>query len=392
MSGASKLNSAKRLVETKEPFYTALIEELGIGLSDHVNTAATDGRKIWFNKKFLDTLDEEETAAVLLHETLHCAFRHIWRRGKRNHTKFNIACDYAINGIVDESFRLPKNALLDSKYYGMSAEMIYKTLPKMSKNQEQKWGEHTDWGKGKWKKKDLAQSIIDNLTGKKTTEVVDDDGASQEWEERMKDFVNKHYGKLPGALQRVVEKVFYVPTIDWYKLVAQILSEDESDYTFEHPDRRFLDADFVLPSMSTPDGRLENVVFAFDTSASITREQLASFYNETLNLFNNFSIFSGWIAVCDWELKMFQPVDKVSLPGMQKFLGGGGTNFNPVFEEISTQNINPKALFYFTDTQGDFPKNKPDYPVFWLVPVQIGDGYNYNVPWGNLIKYLPRSN
>jgi len=36
--------------------------------------------------------------------------------------------------------------------------------------------------------------------------------------------------------------------------------------------------------------------------------------------------------------------------------GGGGTNFEPVFEHVENMNEDFKFLIYFTDGQGDFPK------------------------------------
>lgn len=50
------------------------------------------------------------------------------------------------------------------------------------------------------------------------------------------------------------------------------------------------------------------------------------------------------------------------------FLGGGkGTDFNPVFDYIATQDCACDVLIYFTDAKGRFPNVIPNYPVMWLV-------------------------
>ena len=45
--------------------------------------------------------------------------------------------------------------------------------------------------------------------------------------------------------------------------------------------------------------------------------------------------------------------------------GGGGTDFNPVFDWVAQEGMEPDALVYFTDLCGPFPKKAPDYPVIW---------------------------
>lgn len=44
--------------------------------------------------------------------------------------------------------------------------------------------------------------------------------------------------------------------------------------------------------------------------------------------------------------------------------GGGGTSFEPVFDEINKMGITPDALVYLTDGYGSFPKPVP-YTVIW---------------------------
>lgn len=105
-------------------------------------------------------------------------------------------------------------------------------------------------------------------------------------------------------------------------------------------------------------------------------------------MFDNFSSLQGWIAMCDAYLHSFKEADASKSFEEFEFYGGGGTDFNPVFDEIKNRNMKPKALFYFTDTFGDFPDEKPSYPVFWLVRSRIGDTYQLQVPFGEIIRFL----
>lgn len=383
------IQDAVDLICVKEPFFSSLVMSLKMVEDDTTPTMGTDGENLYYNKKFLESLTTEETCGVLLHETLHCAFSHLWRRGDREHTKWNMATDYAINLIVNESFKLPTGTLLDTKYVGMSAEEIYDELPPSP--EQQSWCEKDRWKDNKDQPgKKGSPSIIDRITGKVPKKgTMSESAKEQKWKRIFEENVAKQYGKAPDSVKRLIEKDYFVPVIDWASLVSQLLSEDTNDYTFAQPDRRFLEADYLLPGLHSVD-RLKDVVFAYDTSGSISRQDLHAFYVETMNLFNNFSSLQGWVAICDAYLHSFKPIDNQSSYDEFSFIGGGGTDFNPVFDEIAKKNIRPKALFYFTDTQGDFPSEDPGYPVFWLVRSQVGDNYDPYVPFGTVIKFLPK--
>lgn len=384
------IQDAIDLICIKEPFFSSLIMNLKPIEDSTTPTMGTDGENLYYNKEFIDKLTKEEMCAVLLHETLHCAFSHLWRKQDRDHQKWNMATDYAINLIVNESFKLPSGTLLDTKYVGMSAEEIYDELPDLPKQQswcdKDRWKDNKEQQDGKGKK----PSIIDRITGRVAKKGTMSENAKEEkWKEIFEKTIAKQYGKAPDSIKRLIEKNYFVPVIDWASLVSQLLSEDTNDYTFAQPDRRFLESDYILPGLHSID-RLKDVVFAYDTSGSISATDLNSFYIETMNLFNNFSSLQGWVAICDADLHSFKTIDNQATYDEFDFVGGGGTSFNPVFDEIKRQNIKPKAVFYFTDTEGDFPSEDPGYPVFWLVRSEVGDDYEPFVPFGTVIRFLPK--
>lgn len=420
------LKDAIENVSQKEPLFSSAMYALKPVESDQYQTLGTDGEFLFYNQKFLDTLNEEEAAAVVLHEVMHCMHRHVWRREERDPMLWNIAADYAINIMVNESFALPKGALLDMKYWGMSAEEIYDSLPKQE-SQKQGWCEKHGWegqesegegdsqdqkgkdkkdgkgsGKGKGKEKEdkdgkgggkgLMDKLADMLAPKKPMpkSTMTEEQKDKKWKKIFEDTFIKNYGKLSDSMKRLVEKTFYMPVLDWASLVMNLLSEDYNDYSFHQPDRRFLDEEYVLPDLYSYD-RLKDIVFAYDTSGSISDRDLKSFYMETLNLFNNFSSLQGWIAICDADLHHFDVVNPQQSFTDFKFYGGGGTDFRPVFDAVKEKGIKPKALFYFTDTYGSFPSEPPPYPVFWLVKSEIGDSDMRSVPFGEVVKFMPRT-
>ncbi len=100
---------------------------------DELNQAVKDNREF-----FIDRLDLKQVEYLLAHEVLHVAFEHMLRRGEREPQAWNVACDYAINQILEDEKigRKPTGddaPLLDSRYRGMAAEDIYGELEEWTK-------------------------------------------------------------------------------------------------------------------------------------------------------------------------------------------------------------------------------------------------------------------
>src|SRR5262245_29024368 len=106
---------ARTVLLLSQPFFGVLALQLKSIEDPTCDTAWTNGTVLAFNPSFVDTLSNDELIAVVAHEVMHCAAGHPWRRDARDPEGWNVACDYAINGILrDAKFKLPKGALLDS--------------------------------------------------------------------------------------------------------------------------------------------------------------------------------------------------------------------------------------------------------------------------------------
>ncbi len=400
-----------RIVD-KEPLYAHIAYKLNVIESVECPSSGTDGVNLYWNKDFLSCFPEDQQCGVILHEILHCAFLHLWRRKERTPEIWNIACDYAINLVVNRTFPLPPGTLLDTQYINLSSEEIYDLLP-VKDLKQQGWCDKSDWGDGKKGqgqgkgKPAKGSGAGDGLVKKLVSGLADaakkakEDAArakakqkpeyqkEQEWDRGFDEAFTKNYSNAPEYLKRVVGKKHYIPVINWQELVSQILSEDIVDYTFSQPDRRFLEWDFMLPELYSWD-RVKDVIFGYDTSGSISKDDLRAYRKETLSIMEQFPSLSGWAAICDADLHAFKEINPENAEREIEFLGGGGTDFRPVFDEVETRALRPKAMFYFTDTYGSFPAD-PGYPVFWLVHSRIGDNSEYHVPFGKVIKFMNKS-
>ena len=75
-----------------EIFYSMTVEEAG--KEKGVETAGTDGRKLFINSTWWDTLTLDQQVAVTAHELCHKIFLHCTRQGNRDAKLWNVACDY----------------------------------------------------------------------------------------------------------------------------------------------------------------------------------------------------------------------------------------------------------------------------------------------------------
>jgi predicted metal-dependent peptidase len=104
-------------LRTKSPFFATLALFTNFQASELIPTAGTDGRDIFINEEFARSLPSGQLDGVLLHEVLHAALLHVWRRGSRDPQIWNIAADIVVNGMIIEQrcFELPEFAIRDRK-------------------------------------------------------------------------------------------------------------------------------------------------------------------------------------------------------------------------------------------------------------------------------------
>ena len=74
-------------------FFATLALRLKPEPSWEVDTIATDGVVLRYNPWFVTDLAPDELVGVVAHEVMHCALAHPSRRGARDPTRWNIACD-----------------------------------------------------------------------------------------------------------------------------------------------------------------------------------------------------------------------------------------------------------------------------------------------------------
>ena len=137
----ARLFRARASLVEESPFLGSLVLKVPVLITEdpRVGSACVDGRGVChFGRAFLEALDLPALRAVLLHEALHLALEAFPRCGSRRPLRWNVAHDFAINLLIEESafgrdfLSIPEafKPLLDPQFKGLAAEEIYERLPR----------------------------------------------------------------------------------------------------------------------------------------------------------------------------------------------------------------------------------------------------------------------
>ena len=378
------ISKCKIQVRKECQFFGALMLFASIIKSEKVETAATDGKDIFFNEKFLKSLKSSEQNALMLHEVLHMALLHVTRRQSRDPHIWNIAADIVVNDLIlrNTSFALPEGAIIDHAYQDKSVEFIYECLLKNNKYKQKKYQlKIADVGDNPESSKESILSEADKLE------------IESYWRDKIQvlknsvehDNKDNSQGSLPAGLSKEVE-VFLEPEVDWRHALWKYVGKTPVD--FDDLDRRFLYKGLYLEGLLTE--ALE-VSVCIDTSGSVSQKLLDQFLGELKGILNAYPHVRCDLFFADTEID--GPHEIQSIEEMPPVSGFGGTSFVPFFEYLEKNNNNlmgaNKVSIYFTDGYGDFPKKDPKDPTMWLVSKDGLESKDF--PFGEVVRISTES-
>ena len=324
-------------------------------------TAATDGRNFYYNSRFVDMLKPKEVEFLFGHEVLHCVYDHFGRRGDRDPMLFNIANDYCVNGDLKKhrvgEFITSVPCLYDSKYEGMASEEIYDILYENA--------EKIDIGS-------LIDKMLDeHLDGEGQDSDGDEEGEqgkkggkgrpklSAEERQQIKDEIKEAVlaaasasdgaGNLPAGVKRIIEDMT-APKMNWRELLRmQLESTIKSDYTWMRNSRRGWHMDAVMPGMKLDP--MIDIAVSIDASGSMLDRMLKDFLAEVAGIMEQFPNYRIHVLSFDTQVYNPQQFDSENLDDIigYEIMGGGGTDFDSVFQYFKENEIEPKRHIMFTD-------------------------------------------
>ena len=354
---------------------------------EDIPSACTNGRDEQYGREFIKKLDDKELAFVVLHETLHKAYRHMttWKRlHDEDHRLANLACDYVINlQLVDMDkdellLAMPKRpdgkplGAIDERFRGMNAKQIFDIL---KEEQEEGGGgggegfdEH-DW--------EGASSLSEE--DKKQLEKEVDQAIRQGIIAEQK-VVGKGGGRMGRDLADLVE-----PKVDWREVLREFVkatcnAKDTSSW--RRVNRRYLSSDIYMPSLIGE--RVGHLVIGIDTSGSVGNKELAEFLSEVQSIAKD--VHPDKVDLIYWDGEVagheeYSASQVDSIIDSTKPAGGGGTDPTCVMEYMKEKAIKPEAIIMLTDGYIGNWGDEWNAPILWTI---VGDNKEY-APVGKTI-------
>lgn len=376
-----KLTQARSDLILDEPFFGTLALRLKVVEDPTCDTFWTDGKHLGFNPEYADSLSMAEILGVVCEEVMHNACGHSWRRDGRDPKIWNDACDYAIIPIIRKAgMAMPDDSLDDPRFYGLSAEMIFSMIVKDKKSEDGKDGkdDQTSSGQGD---KNTPKKKVGPGGRSEVRDAKGDDVETQEVEMKVAVLqaaqAAKAQGKLPAGIEKLVEQIRRT-RIDWKAALRRFVQMcAKQDYTWRIPNKKFIGAGLYLPDLQSE--QMPPVVIYWDTSGSMNAVQ-AECAAEAAAVIEECRPEKTYVVYGDAKV---QRVEEFEAGEPIEFhpKGGGGTKFEPIFEWVQEQGIEPACFIGITDLMGSFPKETPDYPVIWVQP-----NGRRNAPFGDVIR------
>jgi len=378
-----RIQKARTTLLLDHPFFGTLLFRLGGKPSSSIATMATDGVSLFYNPEFVEMLNAAELAGVLAHEVMHPALQHHVRRGDRDHARWNMACDYAINPmLLDAGLTLPKDVLIDNRFRGMSAERIYNLIEEDDSQEGSSGRSESETGSGRCAPED--GSFQNDGSGNEPQAPSTPGGVGQvldapepegesgpsvsdqarEWQIAVEqaETVAKVAGKFPGGAVRALE-ASQAAKVNWRELLRRAWSGTiPSNYSWTRPNRRHVWSGLYLPGI-TLEG-VGEIAIAVDCSGSVSPRQLGLFEAEIRSILTGQRprlVHVLYFDAAVQKVETYQAGQPVSLSPV----GGGGTDFRPCFKWLQERGIVPQMLVFLTDLCGQFPNEMPQYPVIW---------------------------
>ena len=323
---------------------------------------------LMLNMAKLVVLGFKEVFYILVHEFMHLLMNHFVRRTNREPKVWNVACDLAVNTLLDSMYHQqfgklkikigirPGDGQFKKYPRGQTAEEYYERLKqdKEIKITEDPGG---PGGDGCYR--------IDGPNGE-TEYGQDNHGEMTEEQvevavERMKDAISKACGKGSSGMQAIID-AFMKGQLDWRAALRMYVGSIKA----------LKERSLVRPNRKIP-GRpgykritILDIFFGVDTSGSMSDEYICACLSEVLG----FMRLGGRITICEFDSQV-QKVYEVK-PGKKpslKVLGRGGTDFKPTFKYIEGMRKKPDVVIIASDMcvgDHEFPKKSAVKNVIWL--------------------------
>lgn len=391
--------------------------------AEGLETLGIDGKYLRFNPKFIFERYKQgggELNHSYLHSIFHCVFSHPFVHPTLNHDLWDLACDIAVESILNELNMKQLETLTGSAMAvelaalerggKLTAERLYRRFTDAPPSPGEyrrlrdlfRRDEHGPWYAPPERTGTAspngpsAQSGTAGQPGPggQSGDSQKSGGLQEEWQAisqriqvDLETASQLSWGdRAANLLQNVQEvnreKYDYSDFLRKFAVLGEDmqLSDDEFDYIFyTYGLQLYGDVPLIEPLEYKEVRKIKDFVIAIDTSGSVQGKLVQTFLTKTYNILAQqasfFSKINVHIIQCDADIQEDHKI--TSWEEFQAYLkvmqlkGFGGTDFRPVFRYVDElrkkgEFDNLKGLIYFTDGYGTFPEKKPDYDAAFV--------------------------
>lgn len=375
-------------------FLDVALSSLRFIRDEKVRPAATDGCCLYYHPEGLTGLYRRSRVCInrlYLHTVFHCLFGHLYHRKGRDTSCWNLACDiaveYLIDGLDKRCLHTGKSSLrriwyekLRQQNRVVTAEMVYRFLRSRNPGPEALAkltmeffaDDHSLWEQpGKQPNQEPKRNWEDIRERMQT-----------EMETFAKEAAQGDGNLLEQIRLENREKYDYREFLRRFSVLHEEMQVDMDsfDYIYYHYGlKTYGNMPLIEPLETREEHRVEDFVLVIDTSMSCKGELVRRFLEETYGILSESESFFRKINVhilqCDEcvqeDYKITNSREMKNYMEHFTLKGGGGTDFRPAFAYVEKliaggSFTRLKGLIYFTDGYGIFPAKKPAYETAFI--------------------------
>ncbi len=407
--GVRILHTAQNELYLSMRFMDVALGSMSFVMDPGISGLGTDGLRIYFDPQYLGGLFREDPRMVdriYLHMVLHGVFRHMTRRQGKDHRRYNLSCEIAVESIIDglsvrcltrsrSWLRRETYRRLESEMKVLAAERIYDCLLDWDLSEQELCAleedfcmdDHSRWPKDDDKKMQVA---IENQWKDVSEEMETDlETFSKDAADAIGHFVDQLRVENRARMDyRNFLRKFSVLREE------QEVDQDSFDYVFyTYGLSLYGNMPLIEPQETKETLRVEDFVIVIDTSMSVAGDLVYKFLQETYGVLSENNSFFRQVNIhliqCDeqvhTDVKITSQEDLKDYMDHLQLYGEGGTDFRPAFAYVdelikSGELDGMKGLLYFTDGKGIYPAKMPPYDVAFVFMEEEYEDVNVP-PW-----------
>lgn len=412
--GRSILSATRNELYLQMRFLDVALSGLDWAMNLNTPTVGTDGFSIQFNPRYLIELYQQDLVLlnrVYLHMLLHCLLRHPLNREGREEDRWNLACDIAVESILDSienrCLQLLQSNLREDTYADLketipvlTAEAIYRELGRekwdyaaqyalireFRRDDHRFWPQEPDQeGQGRQPEGQPGQGEEDSETRRQ--ELEDKwRKLSEKTQTNLETFFAQHGDQAGEILQFLTienrERYDYRAFLRRFVTTREEMRVDQDSFDYGYYAlglELYGDIPLMEPLEYRESRKIRDFAIVIDTSDSCSDGPIQAFLEQTRSVLATEDLFFEdarlHIIQADAGVQRDTVVHNLqeleALCSQFQVLGLGGTDFRPAFAYVDQlvergELRDLKGLLYFTDGFGTFPQRRPDYEVAFV--------------------------